>query len=77
MKSILFWFQRIQFSPKLRVRILRKISRFLENSIPLSQALKVIYVHATHEGKKSNVVEAVALINGIKQYVMENLLDKQ
>ena len=61
MKPILIWFQRIQFSPKLKVRILRKITRFLANSIPLSQALKIIYVHATQEGKKPKVIEAVAI----------------
>ena len=61
MKTFTYWLQRIQFNSRLRARILRKIVRFLENSIPLPQALIILYIHATNEGKNPNVVEAVAI----------------
>ena len=53
--------QQLQFTSKLKVRTLQKIIRFLENSVPLTQTLKILYTHATKDGKRLHSVEAKAL----------------
>lgn len=54
-------FVKFQFGAKSRMRIYRKLVRFLENSMPLSQALDVIYQHASDEGRKPKNAEAVVI----------------
>lgn len=53
-------FMKLQFGFKSRMRVYRKLSRYLTNSVPLSQALDEMYVFAK-EGGRSSVVEATVL----------------
>jgi len=40
------------FNEKQRMRVYRKLSRFLANSVTLSSALEIMHKHATMDGKK-------------------------
>ncbi len=53
-------FLKLQFGFKSRMRIYRKLSRYLTNSVPLSQALDEMYTYAKEAGR-SGAVEAAVL----------------
>lgn len=55
------WFLRIQFTAKMRTRIFRKLSRFLNNSVALPKALEIMYQHASEDGKKPKALQAIVL----------------
>lgn len=55
------WFLRIQFGTKSRMRIYKKLIRFLSNNMSLAQALDVMHLHASEEGKKPKNVNAIVL----------------
>jgi len=54
-------FIKLQFSAKVRMRTYKKLVRFLENSMSLAQALDVMHLHATEDGRKPNSATAVVL----------------
>lgn len=53
-------FLKFAFNEKQRMRVYRKLSRFLANSVTLSTALEIMHKHATLDGKKPKA--SVALI---------------
>jgi len=61
MSSFEKWFLKIQFGSKARTRVYRKLIRYLNNSMSLSQALEDMYKHASEDGKKPKNVTAIVL----------------
>lgn len=54
-------FTKLQFSGKDRLRLYRKVARFLRNGVPISQALDIMWNHASDDGKKPKAVQAVVI----------------
>lgn len=54
-------FIRMQFGSRARIRIYKKLIRFLSNNMSLSQALDVMHLHASEEGRKPKNVTAIVL----------------
>jgi len=54
-------FIRLQFGPKARMRVYRKLVRFLSNSMSLSQALDIMYQHASEDFTKPKATLAIVL----------------
>lgn len=54
-------FIRLQFTGRKRLAIYRKLIRFLRNGVQLTQALEILWNHATEDGKKPKRAEALAL----------------
>lgn len=54
-------FLRLQFGGKDRVRIYRKIIRFLDNGVPLPAALDTMWRHASQDGKKPKAIGALVI----------------
>ncbi|PIJ92424.1 hypothetical protein BL250_10525 [Erwinia sp. OLTSP20] len=52
---------RMSFSFSKRKRIYSKISRFIDNGVPLILALDTLYEHITSGGKKKKKIEAIAI----------------
>jgi type II secretory pathway component PulF len=52
-------FVKLQFSGKMRLGAYRKLIRFLKNGVPMTQALDIMYNHASHDGKKPKAIQAV------------------
>jgi type II secretory pathway component PulF len=55
------WFIKIQFGGAVRARVYRKLISFLKNGVPLSSALKIMWTHATDDGKNPNHPTALVL----------------
>ena len=53
-------FLKYSFNEKQRMRVYRKLSRFLANGVTLSNSLEIMYKHATGDGR--NPKAAVALV---------------
>lgn len=51
-ESLELKYAKLQFGAKARTRVYRKLVRFLENSVQLSDALDTIYAHASDNGRK-------------------------
>ena len=60
-------FMKMQFGFKKRMRIYRKLSKYLSNSFPLGQALDEMYIFAKESGR-SAAVEATVLDEWRKSY---------
>jgi type II secretory pathway component PulF len=60
-KAIEEGFIRLQFTGRKRLAIYRKLIRFLKNGVQLTQALDILWNHATEDGKKPKRAEAIAL----------------
>lgn len=60
-------FLKLQFGFKKRMRIYRKLSKYLTNSFPLAQALDELYTFAKESGR-SGKVEAIVLDEWRKSY---------
>src|SRR3546814_20593570 len=54
-------FVKLQFSGKDRLRLYRKVTRFLKNGVPIAQALDIMWTHASDDGKKPKAVQAVVI----------------
>lgn len=54
-------FLRLQFTGKDRLRLYRKLSRFMANGVNLPTALEIMWNHASNDGKKPTRVHAVVL----------------
>ena len=54
-------FIKLQFSSKARLAVYRKMIKFLNNGVPLSQALDIMWGFASEDGKKPNKAQAVVL----------------
>jgi len=54
-------FVKLQFGAKERLRIYRKLVRFLGNSMSLAQALDIMYQHASDDYKKPKAPTAVVI----------------
>lgn len=54
-------FLKLQFSGKDRLRLYRKLTRFLNNGVALSKALETMWGHASQDGKKPKAVQAVVI----------------
>lgn len=52
---------KLQFGSKQRIRVYRKLTRFLGNSVTLSNALDIMYGHASQDGKKPKAPVAIIL----------------
>ena len=52
---------RAGFNSKSRIRVYRKLIRFLDNSIPLIKALDILYYHATNDGRKPHSIQGEIL----------------
>lgn len=55
------WFLKKQFSSKMRFSIFKKLIRFLASDVSLSQALDIMYIHASDDGKKPKNVQAIVI----------------
>ena len=54
-------FAKLQFGTKQRVRVYRKLNRFLSNGVKLSEALDIMYGHASEDGRKPSNPLAIVL----------------
>src|SRR3546814_18237490 len=54
-------FVKLQFSGKDRLRLYRKVTRFLKNGVPIAQALDIMWTHASDDGKKPKAVPAAVI----------------
>lgn len=54
-------FIRLQFGAKARMRVYRKLVRFLNNSMSLPQALDIMYQHASEDFTKPKATVAIVL----------------
>jgi len=61
LKRIEDGFLRLQFTGKDRLRLYRKLSRFLANGVKLPSALQTMWNHASNDGKRPTRVHAVVL----------------
>lgn len=53
-------FAKLFFTSKKRIRVYRKLNRFLSNGVPLPRALDILWTHASDDGRKPK--EGLALI---------------
>jgi len=60
-------FIKFQFNSKARTRVYRKLNRFLGNSVPLRDALDIIYAHASDDGRKPKHPVAMVIDEWRKQ----------
>lgn len=58
---------KLSFGAKARTRVYRKLSRFLSNSVTLSQALEIMHKHATVDGRKPKAPVALILAEWRRQ----------
>ena len=54
-------FARMQFGGKERLRIYRKLARFLKNNVSLTSALDTLWLHSSKDGKKPSMPAALAI----------------
>lgn len=54
-------FLKLQFTGKMRLRLYRKLARFLGNDVNLTTALDTMWNHASNDGKKPKNVQAVVI----------------
>jgi|HigsolmetaAR203D_1030402.scaffolds.fasta_scaffold00286_26 Type II secretory pathway, component PulF len=60
-------FIRMQFGKKARIRVYRKIARFIANSMTLTQALETLYDHASEGGKKPTRTQAIVINEWLRE----------
>jgi len=53
---------KIQFGARERQRVYRKLATFLRNGVPLNESLRIMYFHASDDGKKANNPTAQILL---------------
>jgi type II secretory pathway component PulF len=54
-------FAKFQFTAKKRNRLYRKLNRFLNNGVPMTKALDVLWSHASDDGRKPKESQAVII----------------
>ena len=54
-------FAKFQFSAKKRNRLYRKLNRFLNNGVPMTRALDILWNHASDDGRKPKESQAVII----------------
>ncbi|MDW9479056.1 pilus assembly protein [Sinorhizobium meliloti] len=54
-------FAKLQFSAKKRNRLYRKLNRFLNNGVPMTRALDILWSHASDDGRKPKESQAVII----------------
>lgn len=54
-------FAKLQFTGKKRNRIYRKLNRFLNNGVPMTRALDILWNHASDDGRKPKESQAVII----------------
>ena len=61
LKEIEAAFLRLQFGAKTRMGVYRKLIRYLKNGVKLTEALEIMWRHASDDGKKPKRATAVAI----------------